>query len=460
MNIRATSTQFFLLLLSVFAIPINLYPLRNWDEAWYGEIIKNMASGNYNLLVPFWNGEYYFDKPPLYFWLSLPIVKMFGMGEWQVRFVSVIAAAVCTYLVFLIGKKLFDTKTGIIATIIFITLGQVYVRLSHGNLDALLIALFLGAFYCYLISHESKRASFLAGVLIGLGFFTKGWALGLFPVFVIFLYNQIIEKRFLPRSCLHIFTGIFVSCGWWYILGIIVWQEKFINWYLLTMAEGVFRNPLADFDLSYFKYLLRDLGVWIVPFFVPFIFNYRKVSRELMFFGLLILVFIIAISFSREKLDWHILPIYPFVALLSAWGVNKFTTKYCPRCLVPFLIILLLAQIYIAERIENIYPDRSNVGANLGRYTKKILDPKDTVILDEHDFTSFLYYSDAGKVFVVSEEGGKPGEFWTIKYSDLHKTMQDKQILLITPNESVYLQFLGRSKLVGEYEGYKFIRVL
>lgn len=35
---------------AIFFTNINNFPLRNWDEAWYAEIIKNMASGHYNFL--------------------------------------------------------------------------------------------------------------------------------------------------------------------------------------------------------------------------------------------------------------------------------------------------------------------------------------------------------------------------------------------------------------------------
>src|SRR3989344_4586388 len=115
----------FFLAAVVFFRNIGNYPLRNWDEAWYGEIIKNMASGNYGYMVPFWNGQYYFDKPPLYFWLSLPFFKLFGPGEWQTRIVSATSAILASLLIYLIGKKLFGHKAAVFAFLVFLTLGQV-----------------------------------------------------------------------------------------------------------------------------------------------------------------------------------------------------------------------------------------------------------------------------------------------------------------------------------------------
>ena len=91
---------------------IDVFPLRNWDEAWYAEIIKNMASGKYGFIMPYWNGKYYFDHAPLYFWLSSPFFKFFGPGEWQARIISALASVFVVFFIFLIGKKLVNTLTG------------------------------------------------------------------------------------------------------------------------------------------------------------------------------------------------------------------------------------------------------------------------------------------------------------------------------------------------------------
>ena len=116
--------------------------VRNWDEAWYAEIIKNMAVKDYGWLMPWWNGRYYFDHPPLYFWLSGLVVKLFGLGEWQVRLVSVVAGVGVLWLTYAVGKKLFGRRAGIGASLVLVSLAQVIVRFSHGNLDSLMTLIF------------------------------------------------------------------------------------------------------------------------------------------------------------------------------------------------------------------------------------------------------------------------------------------------------------------------------
>jgi 4-amino-4-deoxy-L-arabinose transferase-like glycosyltransferase len=134
----------------VFGLNVNSYPLKNWDEAWYAEITKNMALKGTGFLMPFWNGDFYFDKPPLYFWLTTPVVKTFGEGQWQMRIISVIFAVIATLALYLIAKKLFNEKAAFWTAIIFVSFGQVAERFGSGNLDALMISLMLLSVLFYL----------------------------------------------------------------------------------------------------------------------------------------------------------------------------------------------------------------------------------------------------------------------------------------------------------------------
>ena len=464
-----------MLFLSVFLISfitflrtINNFPLRNWDEAWYAEIIKNMANGHYGFLVPFWNGHYYFDKPPLYFWLSLPFFKFFGPGEWQARIISAIAAVLATLLVYLIAKKLFNTTCALISVLVFLTLGQVVIRFAHGNLEALLVCLFLASFYFYLLSEKSRLFAVLTGITIGLGFLTKGWFLGLFPALLITIYGSAITRK-LPINLRLIVTSTIISSGWWYALGTIKFGQPFVDWYVLNPGGGLLTSPLQSFSLTYFKDLLTDIGFWFVLLGIFIVLHLRGVrahlggvtdvndKKILYAFGFTTLVFILPLNFLSEKLGWYNLPAYPLVAIVIGYLASKlFETK--PKITAFLIVIVTVAQIYNVNRIENIYPDRSRVGSELGKHAKQIIPPEDTIILDDHDFTSFLYYSDHKNVYVVQTGGGKPGEWWVLDYSDLPQFVENKtKTWIITPNINNLPHNIGSLKTEDQYKGYTFI---
>lgn len=446
----------------IFFLNINSFPLRNWDEAWYAEISKNMASGNYSLLVPFWNGQYYFDKPPLYFWLSFPIIKIFGPGEWQARFVSTIAAVLGSFMVFLIAKKLFNKKVGIFAFIIFLTLGQVVERFSKGNLDSLLVALFTTSFYFYLVSKEKKWTWILCSLIIGLGFLVKGWLLGLFPLGAIFIYSLLVEKN-LPRNFFKILFVPFIPYGIWLVLGFNQFGSEFIKWYLFNPSQGQLKQH-SQFSLIYFETLARDIGFWFLSF-VIWLLAIHKVSdktenlTKIFPLATFATLFVLVASFGFDKLGWHILPAYPFLAIILGYFSFQVFNKY--RLYGSLLIVIILvAQIFLLEKIENIHPDRSSVGAHLGVKVRSMDTYGETIILDGPDFSSFLYYSNKGRVFVTHESGPKQGEWWIIKRENFDDFIKNKKpILLITPNPEKFFSFPQDLEVIEEDLGYKFVKI-
>src|ERR1700733_2264347 len=58
-------------------------PLTNWDEGIYAEISREMLS--LGPLVPHWNYQPWFEKPPLMLWITAAFFKVFGVTEFWAR---------------------------------------------------------------------------------------------------------------------------------------------------------------------------------------------------------------------------------------------------------------------------------------------------------------------------------------------------------------------------------------
>ena len=68
-------------------------PLTDWDEGIYAEIAREMLSGgSRSLLVPHWNGQLWFEKPPLLLWATAASLRIFGLTTLAARLPSTIAA--------------------------------------------------------------------------------------------------------------------------------------------------------------------------------------------------------------------------------------------------------------------------------------------------------------------------------------------------------------------------------
>ena len=446
----------------VFFSKIASFPLRNWDEAWYAEIIKNMVSGKYGILMPFWNGRYYFDNAPLYFWLSAPILKIFGAGEWQARFVSATAATLAVFLIFKIGKRLKDETTGFISALVFLTFGGVVVRFAHGNLDALLICFFLASFYFYLRGDEKKIFGFIAGALIGLGFLIKSWGGGLFPLVLIFMYAYVKEKK-LPRNLLLIVAGILIFSSWWYFLGIFKFGSQFINWYILNPSEGRLSGPFSNFSLEYFRFFIRDVGFW---FLVPFAYlalkfkNARKVDKNIIVpFLLLATIFVFFLNFLSDKSDWYIIPALALTSIIFGYLGRELYKSY-PKVAIGLISFVFIIQILNAVRIENIYPDRSRVGAGLGLHAKNLIPKSAKIILNDQDFTSFLFYSNRGQIYTLENKTPKENEWWILNSASLVPFLQQNpDSWIITPSLSNLPFEVKKEEIIDQYNNYYFLKI-
>lgn len=95
------------------------------DEAIRGLVaIEMYLSGNH--VIPTLNGELYFKKPPLFNWMILSSYILFGeISEWTVRLPSVLMLLIYSFLVYLLGAKLFNREVGLLSSLALITNGRI-----------------------------------------------------------------------------------------------------------------------------------------------------------------------------------------------------------------------------------------------------------------------------------------------------------------------------------------------
>ncbi|MBE3144677.1 MAG: glycosyltransferase family 39 protein, partial [Planctomycetes bacterium] len=204
------------------------------DEPRYARVTVEMVeSGNY--LVPTFNGEVWFDKPILLYWLMSVPVRLLGPSEIACRFAGVMGTAVTLLLTFFIGKKLFDAKSGLWAeSILATTLLMLFVG-SSALVDGIAMPFIVGAMAIFIVRQGNKIRAIDAaaiGVLMGLGMLAKG-PLGLLPVFVIIVAIWFGREN----------IGGFIRNFLWVCLAVVIAAGIFLLW-------AVPANRAADGELS------------------------------------------------------------------------------------------------------------------------------------------------------------------------------------------------------------------
>ena len=96
-----------------------------------------LQRGDY--IVPYFNNQYRFDKPPLAYWLQTISYRIFGDNDFAARFPSAIAAALTALILFEWGRRIGNERVGWWAAIIFTLCLQTFVHAKAAVADMWLV---------------------------------------------------------------------------------------------------------------------------------------------------------------------------------------------------------------------------------------------------------------------------------------------------------------------------------
>ena len=146
----------------------------------------------------------YFSKPPLIGWLMGLLRVCFGYHWWVIRLAAAVFAVGTLSCIFLLGRALYDAKTGFIAALFFL-LTPAFSMLSIGfTIDAPLMLLWSASLLAFwkVVQAPSFGRWLLLTLLIGFGILAKQMML-LFPVLmVLFIALSPVFRPLLRRPAL------------------------------------------------------------------------------------------------------------------------------------------------------------------------------------------------------------------------------------------------------------------
>lgn len=345
--------DFLLILLLILLSPLFFYKLGqssliSWDEAWYGEIARNILRTG-DLFRLSWNGDPYTDHPPFGFWLIAISFKIFGISEFWARFPSAISGLISVLITYLIGKELFNKWVGIASAVALPSAFWFLYRARSGNLDIFLTLMFLLAFYFALKS--LKKSVFFIPFFVSLTFLvlTKTLVpLTILPMLLI-LFSKINWKKI---NWTYFFIGFlfFISLisFWW--LTEKNYKSDFVSRYFMIGLPGVKldSNYLENLKLTK-EYLHSGIGKWFWPGVLSIFLGLFLFQRRFLILSVFSISFLTPFIFSGKGHIWHLIPVYPFL-LLSFFGIFSFLGEIFQRYF----------------KIESLYPYLSKVVFTLG----------------------------------------------------------------------------------------------
>lgn len=270
----------------IFFHGIGTYSLMDVDETRYVAMARDMFQSK-DFLTLYLNGEYFFEKPPLYFWQECLSFALWGkIDEFSARFPVALLGFIFSFIVYFTSRKRINRRFGVFTSLIIATSLEFIMLAKYAILD-IVLTFYIGLalvcyFQVYFCQEKNKKFYWWAFYIFsGLAVMAKG-----IPGFVI-PFGTVFFTSIMAKNFKEIFKPLYV------IPGVILFSLIVLPWHIIMLNKY---NPLF-FDEYIVKHHLHrflntennEIGrkqpfyyyfIVILWGFIPWIFSVIAVAFE------------------------------------------------------------------------------------------------------------------------------------------------------------------------------------
>jgi 4-amino-4-deoxy-L-arabinose transferase-like glycosyltransferase len=359
-------------------------PLIDRDEPRFAEASREMIErGDY--VIPYFNNQFRFDKPPLTYWTQVASYKIFGENDFAARFPSTIAAALTALSIFAWGSRMGGQKLGWWAAIIFTLSLQTFVHAKAAVADMWLVLFVTLAHWAgYELLRDrfpselqtsnfklqtSKPWWWVFYAALAFAFLAKG-PIGWIPLLtvtstMIWLREPGLARRFKFLRGIML-TLVIVSL--WGIPALVRTNGEF---FWVGIGRHVIGRSIATMEghgaNSFGVYLLLFPFYFVTAFasFFPWSIRLPRLCHQLWrkrdsidnyLLGGAAAIFLI-FTLVKTKLPHYTLPAFPLLALLLAQAlIAQDSTRFLKRCAIAAAAVYLIIAFVGPPFIASLFP--------------------------------------------------------------------------------------------------------
>ena len=318
----------------VFLLPFSgAVHLFDWDEIIFAESAREMiVSGDY--LTVTINYEPFWEKPPLFIWMQVISMKVFGINEFAARFPNALGGIFTLISIYLVGRRVHGEKFGMLWAVTFGTAILPFFYFRTGIIDPWFnLFIFHGfAFFIFYLVPERFSGRLLnvglSAFFLGLAVLTKGpVALLVFTLsFIIYLVYVRGKLSVKPTHVITFVIILAVTGGFWFLLAILNGNLQVVRDFI-TYQAGLFTDDFAGHGgFPGFHFVILLFGVF--PASVLMLIGFQKKREDDLLAQsfrtwMYILFFLVLILFSivqTKLVHYSSLAYYP-MTFIAAWVV-------------------------------------------------------------------------------------------------------------------------------------------
>lgn len=322
------------LLISIFSALLFVPFLGNvhlfdWDEINFAEAAREMiVTNNYKHITI--NFEPFWEKPPLFFWLQVLSMKIFGVNEFAARLPNAVCGILTLNIIYYYAKKLFDKKLALWWILLFAGSFTPHFYFKSGIIDPWFnLFIFMAIVQLYFASSktENRFKNFLfCGLFLGLALLTKG------PVaiiicalcgFVFWVSNKF--KAFFNISDLIILVATTAVLPLFWFLPDWINKDFWFTFEFLKYQFDLFVNPVASHGQPWFYHpIVLIFGCFpAVIISIPYLLKRNEKNNFLLFMQILFWVTLILFSSVTTKIVHYSSLCYIPSTFIGAYFLSK-----------------------------------------------------------------------------------------------------------------------------------------
>lgn len=337
----------------IFFFNIGNYALMDVDETRYVSMARDMFHCK-DFLTLYLNGEFFFEKPPLYFWGECLSFAIFGkVTEFTARFPVALYGTLSTLLLYFTGKKIVSRRYGVISALILATTLEFVMLAKFAILDIVVttcvgFSIMFGFLTQFVQNKNKKYFWWLFYIFSGLAVMAKGIPGFIVPFAVMFfvtIANKTFKQVFRPQYILVGFLLFFLIVLPWHLIMFKIHDPLFFQEYIIKHhIERFFNSNEINREQPFYFYFLTilwGLVPWIFSAIAVGITKIKSIKKfsiaelsnpqkYLLFNAIAFVVTLLFFSASSTKLITYILPVYFFTACILGfvWEDYLFNKKY------------------------------------------------------------------------------------------------------------------------------------
>ena len=333
----------------IFFHNIWAYALMDVDETRYVSMAEDMYRSK-NFLTLYLNHQYFFEKPPLYFWGECLSFAIFGkINEFTARFPVALYGTLSCFLTYFMGRKLVSRKYGVVAALIQATSMEFLILAKFAILDIVVstcvwFSLCFGMYTNFCQEKNKKYFWWLFYFFSGLAVMAKGIPGFVVPfgsMFFISIFSKKFKEIFRPQYFIVGMIIFLLITLPWHIAMLEMHDPLFFNEYIMKHhIERFIGGNVLGREQPFYFYLLTILWgffPWIISTLVVLIrkiqkrdFKFKNLTipqQFIVYNGIIALFILLFFSSSDTKLITYILPIYGSLGCLGGYIWTNYIEK-------------------------------------------------------------------------------------------------------------------------------------